>query len=244
MLVENGYAVAVFHTSDVEPDRADANGGGIRAACDRVFSDSRDRSDHWGCLTAWSWGASRVTDFLTADNSFDPSRITVIGHSRGGKTALWAAAQDTRFAVAISNESGCGGAALSRRTYGETVARITTAFPYWFAPSFAGFAKRENELPIDQHQLIGLIAPRGVCIGSANEDLWADPRGEFLALASAAPVYKLLGKQSIAENQMPAMGEHLVTGPTSYHVRPGAHDLTEGDWGRYMKFLKQRFEAK
>jgi len=244
MLVEQGYAVAVFYTTGVEPDRADANGEGIRAACDREFGDSPARPDYWGCLTAWAWGASRVADYLVTDRTFSADQLTVIGHSRGGKTALWAAARDERFAVAISNESGCGGAALSRRKYGETVARISTAFPYWFAPKFADYANREQELPFDQHQLIGLIAPRGVCIGSASEDLWADPRGEYLALAHTAPVYKLLGAPSISDLTMPAPGEQVTVGRTSYHLRPGAHDLTEGDWLRYLTFLNQQFKRE
>ncbi len=243
MLVEHGFSVAVFHTSDVDPDRAEANGAGIRAACDRVFNDSRERPDHWGCLTAWAWAASRVADCLRSDESIRADQIAVIGHSRGGKTALWAAAQDPRFAVAISNESGCGGAALSRRKYGETVERIATVFPYWFAPRFAGYGNGEQELPFDQHQLIGLIAPRGVCIGSASDDLWADPRGEYLSLVHAAPVYALLGQTSMTTSEMPPPGEQTIVGPTSYHVRPDGHDLTEGDWMRYSIFLRQHFGA-
>lgn len=243
MLIEQGFSVAVFYTSDVEPDRAEVNGAGIRAACDQAFGDRRERPDHWGCLTAWAWGASRVADYLTSDKSINANQIAVIGHSRGGKTALWAAAQDTRFAVAISNESGCGGAALSRRKYGETIGRITTSFPFWFAPRCSNYANLEQDLPFDQHQLIGLLAPRGVCIGSASEDLWADPHGEYLSMVHAAPVYKLLGKPSISRQEMPPPGEQVMVGPTSYHVRPGSHDLTEGDWLRYLIFLRQQFQS-
>jgi acetyl esterase/lipase len=238
MLIERGFAVAVFHTSQVEPDRADAAGDGIREACRLRFGDDRTRPDYWGCLTAWAWGASRVAEYLASQPEFDPEKIAVIGHSRGGKTALWAAAGDQRFAAAISNESGCAGAALSRRAYGETIGRISTVFPYWFAPRFAEYAGRENELPLDQHQLIGLIAPRCVAIGSAAEDLWADPRGEYLALVNAGPAFGRFGLESIHEQEMPATGETRIRGRTCYHVRAGSHNLTESDWIRYLEFLE------
>lgn len=240
-IVEKGFAVAVFYTGDVEPDRPDPGTHGVRAACDRVFGDRPDRPEHWGALAAWAWGASRVVDFLAADHAIDPDRIAVMGHSRGGKAALWAAAVDVRFAAAIANQSGCGGAALSRRKYGETIGRITGTFPHWFAPRLAEYAGREESLPVDQHQLLALIAPRAVCIGSASEDLWADPRGEYLSLAHAAPVWKLFGHQTVSGAEMPAPGEPFAMGPTCYHIRSGSHGLHEGDWLHFLTFLQNLY---
>lgn len=232
-LIKRGYATASFHTSDVDPDKADGYEQGVRA----FFAEGAPLEDNaWRSLSAWGWGASRVLDYLETLEAVDSSRVAVVGHSRGGKTALWAASEDPRFAVAYSNNSGCGGAALSRRAYGETVGRITSSFPHWFSPNFAQYAGREDELPIDQHELIALIAPRGVYVTSADEDLWADPRGEYASLVAAAPVFKLLGKDAIAEPQMPALNEQRVQGPTGYHIRPGGHGLTQPDWEFFLDY--------
>jgi lysophospholipase L1-like esterase len=241
-IVERGYAVAIFHTSDVDPDRADGYEVGVRGFCNRWFDNrpaeaAQADPQRWGALSAWAWAASRVLDFLEQQPVIDAGRVAVIGHSRGGKTAAWAAANDTRFAAALINQSGCGGAALSRRRYGETVQRITQVFPHWFAPRLNDFAERESELPVDQHQLIGLIAPRAVAIGSASQDLWADPRGEYLSLVGASPIYRLLGFSSIDQPAMPPLGQLRRVGPTSYSVRPGPHNLHAGDWTYYLDFL-------
>ncbi len=237
LITQRGFAVAVFFTSDVEPDRKDSRDQGIRGFFDRMGAVSEPNSSDWGALSAWAWGASRVLDYLQTDPAVDAHRVVVIGHSRGGKTALWAAAQDTRFAGAISNESGCAGAALSRRCFGERVGRIESVFPYWFCPKFAEFAGKENQLPIDQHQLISLIAPRPVYVASAGDDLWSDPRGEYLALVGAAPAYAIFGLESLNDSKMPPIGTPVRRGRTAYHIRPGGHDLTEGDWIRFIDFF-------
>lgn len=236
-IIERGYATATFFTSNVDPDRADGYAEGLRAFF--VENKEPEYSD-WRCLSAWGWAASRIHDYLLTRKEIDPAKIMVAGHSRGGKTALWAAAEDSRFAVAFSNNSGCGGAALSRRAYGETVARITANFPHWFCPGFAEYANREDDIPVDQHELIALIAPRAVYVTSADEDLWADPRGEYLSVVHARPVFQLLGLESISGEEMPPLNQPRITGKTGYHIRSGKHDLTRRDWEWFLDFADRQ----
>lgn len=232
-IIDRGYATASFHTSDVDPDRKEGYGEGIRS----FFADGTPPEDNaWRSLSAWGWAASRVLDYMETVDAIDAGRVAVVGHSRGGKISLWAAAEDARFAIAYSNNSGCGGAALSRRAYGETVAIITRGFPHWFCPPFAAFGGKESELPVDQHQLIALIAPRGVYVTSADEDLWADPKGEYSSIVAASPVFRLLDKTSIIEPQMPSLNSPRVSGQTGYHIRTGEHNLKDQDWTWFLDY--------
>lgn len=233
IIVQRGYATASFHTSDVDPDQKDGYPNGIRAF---FASGAPPTSRAWRSLSAWGWAASRVLDYLEKVPLIDASKAAVVGHSRGGKTSLWAACEDPRFAVAYSNNSGCGGAALSRRAFGETVARITSSFPHWFCEPFSKYAQRESELPVDQHEVMALIAPRSVYVASSDEDLWADPKGEYASLVAAAPVFELLGKKSITEPTMPALNTPRVVGNTGYHIRSGGHGLGEADWNWFLDF--------
>ncbi len=232
-MIQRGYATASFYTSNVDPDRKDGYANGIRA----FFADGKaPEDDAWGALSAWGWAASRVLDYLETVKAIDATRVAVSGHSRGGKTALWAASEDTRFALAYSNDSGCAGAALSRRPFGETVAKIYASFPYWFCRNFGKYGGRENDLPVDQHELIALIAPRAVYVASADEDLWSDPKGEYASLVAAWPVFNLFGKRSIANPEMPPLEQPRRVGVTGYHIRPGGHGLEDKDWGYFLDF--------
>lgn len=232
-LVQRGYATASFHTSDVDPDRKDGYSDGVRS----FFAYGKPPEDTaWRSLSAWGWAASQVLDFHQRIEQVDTSRAAVVGHSRGGKTALWAACEDSRFAIAYSNNSGCGGAALSRRAYGETVERITSSFPHWFCKNFASYAGRESELPVDQHEVIALIAPRAAYVASADEDLWADPKGEYASLVAAEPVFRLFDLKAIHAKNMPPMNSPRIVGRTGYHIRSGGHGLGDVDWKYFLDF--------
>ena len=234
-LVARGYATATAFYGDVFPDRADGRPASVLPGLGYAATDAEARPDEPGAISTWAWQLSRILDWLVTLPEIDPRRVIVVGHSRLGKTALWAGAGDERFAMVVSNESGCGGAALERRNFGETVKRITTAFPHWFCPRYAAWADRAAEMPFDQHVLLAMTAPRPLYVASAAEDLWADPRGEFLAAVAAGPAWGLFGLEGLATDAFPAP-DTPVGHAVGYHVRSGAHDILAWDWERFADF--------
>jgi hypothetical protein len=234
-IITNGFGLATIYYGDVDPDFDDGFENGIHK-----LVNQEDKSA-FSSIDAWAYTLSLAMDYFESDPDINTNQVAVIGHSRLGKTALWAGAKDSRFALVISNNSGCGGAALSQRKIGETVKVINTNFPHWFSPNFKVFNNKEDEIPFDQHMLISLIAPRPIYIASAKGDRWADPKGEYLSLSHASKVYEIFGNEALKENEFPVVDSPLWKGKLGYHIRTGKHNITDYDWAQYIEFAKIQF---
>ncbi len=244
-LLNRGYGLATFKASQIEPD---IRHGSWEKSIRKLFAgpdQNRPGPDEWGAIGAWAWGLSRTMDYIETDHDIDANKVCVAGFSRFGKTAMWAGAQDQRFAIIFSGESGCGGAVIVRRGFGETVKIINSKFPHWFCLNFRTYGDRVNELPVDWHMLVALMAPRPVYIATAEQDLWGDPRGSFLAAKYAEPVYQLFGEKGLGVSP-DFIGMPPVKTPVGdyigFHIRRGGHDLTDYDWQQFLNFADRHFK--
>lgn len=241
MMIDSGYAIASFHNADVAPDRKETYQNGILK---QLFPEELEKENGMKAIGAWSWAASRVMDYFLTDKDIDSKKVAIVGHSRGGKTALWTGALDQRFAMVFNSCSGNSGAALSRRKYGETVSLINKQFGHWFNDNYKKYSKNVDSLPVDQHMLFGLIAPRPVYTTNATEDRWADPYGSFLSLVNAKPVYDLYHQKVNLPKTMPKTNSPIIESAIGYHFRTGAHDLNVYDWTNFIRFANYYYGLK
>jgi hypothetical protein len=235
-----GIGVAAIYYGDIEPDFSEGFPFGIR----HLFlkpGQTEPAPDEWGAIAAWAWGLSRAMDYLETDPGVDAKRVALLGVSRLGKTVLWAGAHDTRFAMVIASCSGEGGAALSRRNYGETVKDLNTHFPYQFCANYRKFGDHVDQLPVAANMLLALIAPRPLFLQTGDEDKWSDPRGEFLAALAVAPVYRLLGKEGLETDQLPPAGMSVMHA-IAYRMHAGKHGTMPSDWPEFVKFIDMHFQ--
>jgi hypothetical protein len=237
-ILGRGWGYAMVGYQDIQPDRLNAFNQGVIGV---TSPGQAPGADEWGAISAWSWGVSRIIDYFETDKLIDARKIAVHGHSRIGKTALWASALDERIAAVYASCSGEMGAALARRDWGETVDDMAQNFPYWFAGNFQKYAGRWNDMPVDAHMLIALSAPRPVFITGGTADQWADPVGEFLAGVAAGPVYRLLGKQDLGTTKIPPLDTPLTKGDIGWHYHAGGHAATPADWKAFLEFVGKYF---
>ena len=239
-LFARGFALVTAYYGDVEPDRPDGWREGLRGLLAERRPETLAGEAAWGAIAAWAWALSRLADVAAREPRIDARHLAVLGHSRLGKAALWAGAQDTRFALVVANESGEGGAALMRRDFGQTTAELVEEFPHWFARRYAGYADHETDCPVDAHELIALIAPRLAYVASAAGDDWGDPKGEFLGARCAEPAWRIHGLVGLGIDAQPAVdtpvGDHV-----GYHVRHGEHELQRYDWLQFLAFAERHW---
>lgn len=238
-ILQRGYAAAVYSVGDVADDDPDTYTEDILKT---LYPEQIGQDDGMMALSAWGWGAVRIMDYFETDHDIDQQKSMLVGHSRGGKSALWTGANDERWGIIVANESGAVGAALSKRKFGETVEIINNGFPYWFTPNFEAFNQNESEMPFDQHMLLATIAPRGVYITAAEDDEWADPKGMYESLLHASEVYESIYGISIPlSDRMPAINNPTDNSHAAYHIRDGEHDLKIYDWVQFLNFADRHF---
>jgi hypothetical protein len=233
-----GYATVLY--TEIQPDRNNTFNQGVIGVT--LGGQGERAADEWGAIGAWAWGVSRILDYLETEKLVNAKQVAVFGHSRLGKTALWASALDERVAAVYASCSGEMGAALARRDWGETVDDMAQNFPYWFAGNFQKFAGRWNDMPVDAHMLIALSAPRPVFVTGGTADQWADPVGMFKAQVAAGPVYRLLGKKDLGVSELPPLDTPLTNGDLGWHYHTGGHSATPADWKAFLEFLGKYFK--
>ena len=243
-VIARGFAVATVNYADFEPDAPGAIAYGLRASYLKPGQDA-PAPDEWGTIAAWGWGLSRVVDYFETDKSIDAKRVAILGVSRLGKTVLWAGARDQRIALVIASCSGEGGAALSRRNYGETVAHLTdgTRYAYQFAGDYGHWAGRAAEAPFDAHMLVALMAPRPLLLQTGNTDKWSDPYGEFLAAKAATPVFHLFGEKGIEEYSMPPAKSAAMMNTLGYFMHDGGHGTVPADMEVFLNFMEAHLKT-
>lgn len=236
-ILSAGFGVATFYYGDVDPDSLGGFPYGIRATYLKPGQTERGPDD-WGSIAAWAWGMSRAIDYLDTDSGVDAKRIAIMGVSRLGKTVMWEGASDTRVALVIASCSGEGGAALSRRYYGETIAHLVapSRYPYQFAINYQKYAQHVDQNPVDANLLVSLIAPRPLLLQTGSTDYWSDPKGEFLAAVAAGPVYKLLGADPLDTDVWPPAGTPILH-TLGYYMHEGGHGTLPGDWKVFLEFM-------
>jgi len=241
-ILARGWGYATIFYQDIQPDRADTAKEGVINLARAAGRRPAPPDDDWGAIAVWAWGISRTIDYLVTDPAVDPRRLAVQGHSRLGKTALWASATDARIAAVYASCAGEMGSALSRRDWGETVDDMAQNFPWWFAGAFQQWSGRWQEMPVDAHMLIALSAPRPVFLTGGTADQWADPAGEYLAAVAAGPVYRLLGAKDLGTTEpRPPLDTPLTSGDIGWHYHTGAHAATPADWSAFLVFLDKYF---
>ena len=235
-ILARGWGYATVGYQDIQPDRANAWTQGVIGQT-LTAGQVQPAPDEWGTISAWAWGISRIVDYLETDRTVNARQIVVQGHSRLGKTVLWAAAKDERIAAVFSSCAGEMGSALARRDWGETVDDMAQNFGWQFAGNFQKWAGHWNEMPVDAHMLIALSAPRPVFVSGGTTDQWSDPAGEFLAEVAAGPVYRLLGKKDLGVTQLPPLDTPVIAGDLGWHYHTGGHTATPADWSAFLQFL-------
>jgi hypothetical protein len=243
-IIARGWGYATVGYQDIQPDRANSWNGGVIGRTLADAGQAQPGADEWGTIAAWSWGISRILDYLESDKSVNARQVAVFGHSRLGKTVLWASAKDERIAAVFSSCSGEMGAALARRDWGETVDDMAQNFPWQFAGNFQKYSGRWNDMPVDAHMLIALSAPRPVFVTGGTADQWADPVGMFKALVAAGPVYRLLGRKDVGATEVPPLDTPLTSGDLGWHYHTGGHTATAADWNAFLQFLSKYFTAR
>lgn len=240
--IDHGIGYATVYYGDIEPDFKQGIKYGIRGLYLKPGT-AYTANDEWGAISAWSWGLSRAMDYFETDKDIDARRVAITGASRLGKTALWTGARDQRFALVIASISGEGGAAISRRNFGETIKHITdtSRYFYQFAPNYHSFSDKVSELPMDSHMLISLVAPRPLLLQTGDTDNWSDPKGEFLAALSAQPVYNLFGKQGLNKTGMPQAKDTSMQNTLGYYMHSGGHAVLADDYDVFISFMTKHF---